>query len=124
MKDQSNQKNQVSRRFFLKSTSALTALTLIPQSIKAFYRDIKDSFFVKKVLLPLAVKINGEDYELMTDSRTTLLDLLREQLQLTGTKKGCDHGQCGACTGIELPYLGRHPPQCRGHYHRRIGQRR
>lgn len=98
MKDQSNQKNQVSRRFFLKSTSALTALTLIPQSIKAFYRDIKDSFFVKKVLLPLAVKINGEDYELMTDSRTTLLDLLREQLQLTGTKKGCDHGQCGACT--------------------------
>ena len=42
--------------------------------------------------------INGVGHELDLDPRTTLLDLLREQLQLTGTKKGCDHGQCGACT--------------------------
>jgi xanthine dehydrogenase YagT iron-sulfur-binding subunit len=46
----------------------------------------------------LAVNVNGQAYEMEIDSRTSLLDLLREQLGLTGTKKGCDHGQCGACT--------------------------
>jgi aerobic-type carbon monoxide dehydrogenase small subunit (CoxS/CutS family) len=42
--------------------------------------------------------INGEEHSLELDTRTSLLDLLREQLGLTGAKKGCDHGQCGACT--------------------------
>ncbi|EHH69554.1 2Fe-2S iron-sulfur cluster binding domain-containing protein [Gluconobacter morbifer G707] len=45
-----------------------------------------------------AFSVNGEHYDLTVDTRTTLLDLLREQLILTGTHKGCDHGQCGACT--------------------------
>jgi xanthine dehydrogenase YagT iron-sulfur-binding subunit len=44
------------------------------------------------------IRINGREHQLALDPRTTLLDLLREQLHLTGTKKGCDHGQCGACT--------------------------
>src|SRR5262249_17403211 len=44
--------------------------------------------------------VNGKAYELELDTRTTLLDALREHLHLTGTKKGCDHGQCGACTVI------------------------
>lgn len=44
------------------------------------------------------LKINGQAHELEIDTRATLLDCLREQLQLFGTKKGCDHGQCGACT--------------------------
>lgn len=44
--------------------------------------------------------VNGEPYQLELDTRTTLLDALREHLHLTGTKKGCDHGQCGACTVI------------------------
>src|SRR5205823_913094 len=44
------------------------------------------------------LRINGTDHTLEVDPRTTLLDLLREQLHLTGSKKGCDHGQCGACT--------------------------
>jgi xanthine dehydrogenase YagT iron-sulfur-binding subunit len=44
------------------------------------------------------LKINGKDYALDVDPRTTLLDTLRERLHLTGSKKGCDHGQCGACT--------------------------
>ena len=44
------------------------------------------------------LKINGKDYGLDVDPRVTLLDALRERLHLTGSKKGCDHGQCGACT--------------------------
>jgi xanthine dehydrogenase YagT iron-sulfur-binding subunit len=44
------------------------------------------------------LKINGKAYTLEIDPRVTLLDALRERLQLTGSKKGCDHGQCGACT--------------------------
>src|SRR4051812_49504749 len=48
--------------------------------------------------MDLSLRINGALYELDVDPRVTLLDLLREQLGLTGSKKGCDHGQCGACT--------------------------
>src|SRR5690349_24809940 len=46
----------------------------------------------------VALIVNGQPYELDLDPRTSLLDALREHLQLTGSKKGCDHGQCGACT--------------------------
>ena len=48
--------------------------------------------------LNVHLKINGKDYALDVDPRVTLLDALRERLHLTGSKKGCDHGQCGACT--------------------------
>jgi xanthine dehydrogenase YagT iron-sulfur-binding subunit len=50
------------------------------------------------VLVDLSLRVNGTEHSALVDTRTSLLDLLREQLGLTGAKKGCDHGQCGACT--------------------------
>jgi xanthine dehydrogenase YagT iron-sulfur-binding subunit len=48
--------------------------------------------------MEITLRVNGEPHTLDVDTRTSLLDLLREHLGLTGAKKGCDHGQCGACT--------------------------
>jgi xanthine dehydrogenase YagT iron-sulfur-binding subunit len=48
--------------------------------------------------MDMTLKINGRDHHVALDPRTTLLDALRDHLALTGSKKGCDHGQCGACT--------------------------
>jgi xanthine dehydrogenase YagT iron-sulfur-binding subunit len=51
-----------------------------------------------KDAVSVSLRVNGQKYNLRIDPRTTLLDCLREHLHLTGSKKGCDHGQCGACT--------------------------
>jgi xanthine dehydrogenase YagT iron-sulfur-binding subunit len=51
-----------------------------------------------KDAIPVTLRVNGTKHDLRIDPRTTLLDCLREHLHLTGSKKGCDHGQCGACT--------------------------
>jgi xanthine dehydrogenase YagT iron-sulfur-binding subunit len=52
------------------------------------------------VMAKFSLKVNGKTQQMDVDTRTTLLDVLREHLHMTGTKKGCDHGQCGACTVI------------------------
>jgi xanthine dehydrogenase YagT iron-sulfur-binding subunit len=88
-----------SRRNFLKQSSLLTALAIAPPClVKAAEAglDEKAAAYFEKV--PLTFELNGTKHNLSVEPRVTLLDLLREQLAMTGTKKGCDHGQCGACT--------------------------
>jgi xanthine dehydrogenase YagT iron-sulfur-binding subunit len=87
------------RRTFLKQSSLLTAVALVPSPVldaAAAELDEKVAGAFEKT--PLKLEVNGKKYNLSVEPRTTLLDLLREQLHLTGTKKGCDYGQCGACT--------------------------
>ena len=88
-----------SRRDFLKQSSFLSAIALTPATVvraaeEKWDEKVADVF--EKI--PLNVEVNGTKYSVKVEPRTTLLDLLREQLDLTGTKKGCDRGQCGACT--------------------------
>ena len=87
------------RRDFLKKTSLIAALAAAPASlIKAAENKLDEKAAAYFEQVPLSFEVNGTIHNLSIEPRTTLLDLLREQLQLTGTKKGCDHGQCGACT--------------------------
>lgn len=87
------------RRDFLKKTSLFTALSLTPLTVlKAADEKIDERFAALFEKIPLNLKVNNKPYTLKIEPRVTLLDLLREEFHLTGTKKGCDHGQCGACT--------------------------
>jgi xanthine dehydrogenase YagT iron-sulfur-binding subunit len=86
-----------SRRDFLKKSTAIAALTIAsPVLLKAGENDEKIAALFEQIDLKL--EVNGIAHTLSVEPRATLLDLLREQLHLMGTKKGCDHGQCGACT--------------------------
>ena len=88
-----------SRRTFLKQTTALTAVAIAPAAIaKAADEKFDEKLETFLSDQPLSLTVNGKLYNLNVAPRVTLLDLLREQLKLTGTKKGCDFGQCGACT--------------------------
>lgn len=88
-----------SRRDFLKKSSLITAIALTPAAaVKASDLKLDEKFAAAIEQMPLNIEINGQAHQLKVEPRTTLLDLLREQLHLTGTKKGCDQGQCGACT--------------------------
>ena len=91
--------SQESRRDFIKYSSLLTALAITPSGlVKAAGSGLDEKAAAYFEKMPLALEVNGTRHSLSIEPRTTLLDLLREQLGLTGTKKGCDHGQCGACT--------------------------
>ena len=88
---------QDGRRSFLKKSSSLVALYLTPSIfVKAFAVDTIVPMPIAKE--KLTITINGKLLKLEIDARTTLLNLLREDLAFTGTKKGCEMGQCGACT--------------------------
>src|SRR6266550_716728 len=96
-KDHTNNCYGETRRDFLKKSTALAALAVVSSAIvKAGENDERIAALFEKI--PLQIEVNGLKYNLDVEPRVTLLDLLREQLHLTGTKKGCDYGQCGACT--------------------------
>jgi xanthine dehydrogenase YagT iron-sulfur-binding subunit len=86
--------NPVTRRGILGTGAALGALggTALAQNAPSPARG------ARPMTVDVGLTVNGAHHDLKVDTRTTLLDLLREHLGLTGTKKGCDHGQCGACT--------------------------
>ena len=94
----------LSRRTFMMSTAATAAAPLAaslpvaaqtpPARTAASAAHLTDT----PLSLPMALRVNGAEHRLNLDPRTALLDALREQIGLVGSKKGCDHGQCGACT--------------------------
>jgi xanthine dehydrogenase YagT iron-sulfur-binding subunit len=87
------------RRDFIKQSSLLTALAVTPPFLaKAAESQLDNKLAEFFEQIPLTIEVNGTIHKLSVEPRVTLLDLLREQLALPGTKKGCDHGQCGACT--------------------------
>ena len=91
---------RLSRRSFLSHVGAVGVAAVTPLAASAIAETVPVETTAEAVPGSVAVtlKVNGETHAVRIDPRATLLDTLRETIHLTGTKKGCDHGQCGACT--------------------------
>jgi xanthine dehydrogenase YagT iron-sulfur-binding subunit len=102
MEDKHNRQSpDFTRRSFLATATAGTigvVAALDVGDVQAQSQPADQTHDIRPNTMPLILRINGEEHQLRIDPRTTLLDCLREIVHLTGTKKGCDHGQCGACT--------------------------
>ena len=89
------------RKFLKKVAGTSAALALGPRVMNlsaAPAAALATNITKETTMVDVQLKINGAMHKMQIDPRTSILDLLREHLQLTGSKKGCDHGQCGACT--------------------------
>jgi xanthine dehydrogenase YagT iron-sulfur-binding subunit len=98
------QKSLISRRNFLHRAGltgvAVSSAPLLAARIpkEKTVKPLAEEKFIPANAQSVRLNVNNKSYDLKIDPRTTLLDCIRETLELTGTKKGCDHGQCGACT--------------------------
>jgi xanthine dehydrogenase YagT iron-sulfur-binding subunit len=95
-------RDRFSRRSFLSrlgaAGAAVTAAATVPPLMVKAQAATPDSKTKIPGSIPITLRVNGQQHQIEIDPRASLLDTLRETLHLTGTKKGCDHGQCGACT--------------------------
>jgi len=115
--DQKSGPSNPTRRTFLKTTGTTAAASVIAAYVPGLASSTTEQSSAAagaggpsiEGAVPITLRINGKDHQLRIDPRTTLLDCVRETVALTGTKKGCDHGQCGACT---VHVNGRRVPSC------------